>query len=210
MLPDSINNKTQRLVTLAKSGDEAALGRLCEVYGERIHRILRMRMGKELRSKMESMDLVQDAFISALRSLENFTYQNEGDFLRWLSQIAENRLRDQAEKLHTNKRDISREIPLDNNRQSQDSFVGTHEPFALTTPSMIISKREELDKLEQAIDKLKPEYKEVIIMAKIEGLSNIEIGKKLGKNPHAVCMLISRAMTALTDVFEIGNDGLNR
>lgn len=202
MLPDSKNYKTQRLVTLAQSGDESALSQLCEVYGERIHRILRIRMGKELRSKMESMDLVQDAFISALRSLENFTYKNEGDFLRWLSQIAENRLRDQVEKLHTNKRDIHREIPLNNNRQSQDTFAGTHEPFVSTTPSMIMSKREDLDRLEKAIDRLKPEYKEVIIMSKIEGLSNIDIGKKLGKNPHAVCMLLSRAITALADVYE--------
>ncbi|MBL7186292.1 MAG: sigma-70 family RNA polymerase sigma factor [Phycisphaerae bacterium] len=199
---ESINYKTQRLVTLAQAGDESALDRLCSVYGERVRRIVRMRMGKELRSKMESMDLVQDAFISALRSLESFTYQNEGDFLRWLSTIAENRLRDHVEKLHTNKRDIRKEIPLNNNGQGQDSVVRTPGPVALTTPSMIMSKREDLDKLEKAIDKLKPEYREVIVLAKIEGLSNIDIGKKLGKKPHAVCMLLSRAMTALADVFE--------
>jgi RNA polymerase sigma-70 factor (ECF subfamily) len=159
-------------------------------------------MGKELRSKMESMDLVQDAFISALRSLKNFTYKNEGDFLRWLSQIAENRLRDHAEKLHTNKRDIHKEIPLNSNRQSQDSFVRTPGPISSTTPSMIISRREEIDRLELALDKLKPEYKEVIVLSKIEELSNIEISKKLGKKPHAVCMLLSRAITALADVYE--------
>jgi len=200
-LRESVNYKTQRLVTLAQAGDESALGRLCNVYGERVRRIIRLRMGTELRSKMESMDLVQDAFISALRSLENFTYKNEGDFLRWLSQIAENRLRDHVEKLHTNKRDIHKEIPL-NNRQSQDSFVRTPGPVASTTPSMIMSKQEELDKLEKAIDKLKAEYREVIVLSKIEGLSHIEIGKKLGKKPHAVCMLLSRAMTALADVYE--------
>lgn len=199
---ESINYKTQHLVTLAQTGDESALDRLCNVYGERVRRIIRLRMGKELRSKMESMDLVQDAFISALRSLESFTYKNEGDFLRWLSQIAENRLRDHVEKLHTNKRDIRKEIPLNNNRQSQDSFVRTPGPVASTTPSMIMSRQEELDKLEKAIDKLKPEYREVIVLAKIEGLSNIDIGKKLGKKPHAVCMLLSRAMTALVDTFE--------
>jgi DNA-directed RNA polymerase specialized sigma24 family protein len=66
-LRESINYKTQRLVTLAQAGDESALDRLCNVYGERVRRIIRLRMGKELRSKMESMDLVQDAFISALR-----------------------------------------------------------------------------------------------------------------------------------------------
>ncbi|MFC1793448.1 sigma-70 family RNA polymerase sigma factor [Planctomycetota bacterium] len=199
---ESINYKTQHLVTMAQAGDELALDRLCNVYGERVRRIIRLRMGKELRSRMESMDLVQDAFISALRSLENFTYKNEGDFLRWLSQIAENRLRDHVEKLHTNKRDIRKEIPLNNNRQSQDSFVRTPGPVASTTPSMIMSRREELDSLEKAIDKLKPEYREVIVLAKIEGLSNIDIGKKLGKKPHAVCMLLSRAITALAGAYE--------
>ena len=199
---ESVNYKTQRLVTLAQAGDESALDRLCNVYGERVRRIIRLRMGKELRSRMESMDLVQDAFISALRSLDNFTYRNEGDFLRWMAQIAENRLRDHADKLHKNKRDIHKEIPLDNNRQSQDSFVRTPGPVALTTPSMIMSRQEELDKLEKAIDKLKPEYREVIVLSRIEGLSHVEIGKKLGKKPHAVCMLLSRAMTALADVYE--------
>jgi len=201
-LRESINYKTQRLVSLAQAGDESALDRLCSVYGERVRRIVRMRMGKELRSKMESMDLVQDAFISALRSLENFAYKNEGDFLRWMSTIAENRLRDHVEKLHTNKRDIRKEIPLNNNGESQDGVVRTLGPAALTTPSMIMSKREDLDKLERAIDKLKPEFREVIVLAKIEGLSNIDIGKKLGKKPHAVCMLLSRALTALADAFE--------
>jgi RNA polymerase sigma-70 factor (subfamily 1) len=201
-LRESVNYKTQRLVTLAQAGDESALDRLCNVYGERVRRIIRLRMGKQLRSKMESMDLVQDAFISALRSLDNFTYKNEGDFLRWMAQIAENRLRDHVDKLHTNKRDIHKEIPLDNNRQSQDSFVRTPGPIASTTPSMIMSRQEDLDKLEKAIDKLKPEYREVIVLSKIEGLSHIEIGKKLGKKPHAVCMLFSRAITALADVYE--------
>ncbi|MFC1636344.1 RNA polymerase sigma factor [Planctomycetota bacterium] len=199
---ESINYKTQRLVTLAQAGDESALDRLCNVYGERVRRIIRLRMGKELRSKMESMDLVQDAFIAALRSLENFTYKNEGDFLRWLSQIAENRLRDQVEKLHTNKRDVRKEIPLKDNRDSLDSFARTPGPVASTTPSMIMSRQEELDKLEKAIDKLKPEHKEVIILAKIEGLSHKEIGERLGKQPHAVCVLLSRAMAALADVYE--------
>jgi RNA polymerase sigma-70 factor (ECF subfamily) len=159
-------------------------------------------MGKELRSRMESMDLVQDAFISALRSLGNFSYKNEGDFLRWLSQIAENRLRDHVEKLHTDKRDIRKEIPLNNHRDGQDSFVRAPGPVVATTPSMILSKQEELDKLEKAIDKLKPEYREVIVLTKIEGLSHKEVAERLGKNPHAVCVLLSRALTALAGAYE--------
>ena len=172
MLRNSFSRNTQRLVTLAKTGDESALEQLCKAYGERIRRIIRLRMGNELRSKLESMDLVQDAFIAALRGLENFTYQNEGDFLRWLSKIAENRLRDNLKKLHANKRDIRKEMSLNNRQSSQDSFVKMTGPVDSTTPSVIMSRREDLDKLEKAMDKLKPEYKEVILLTKIEGLSS--------------------------------------
>jgi RNA polymerase sigma-70 factor (ECF subfamily) len=160
-------------------------------------------MGKELRTKLESMDLVQDAFISALRDLENFTYTNEGDFLRWISRIAENRIRDNLDKLHADKRDIRKEIPLkDNVQSSQDSFVRDYVPADSTTPSVIMSKREELDRLEKAIDKLKPEYKEVIVLTKIEGLSYKEVAEQLGKSPDAVRMLLSRAIQALSNTFE--------
>lgn len=200
---DLNNYKTQRLVALAKQGDEFARDKLFRAYGERVRRIIRLQMGKELRSKLESMDLVQDAFISALRSLEDFTYKNEGDFLRWISKIAENRIRDNLDKLHADKRDIRKEIPLkDNVQSSQDTFVREFVPTDSTTPSMVISKREELDRLEKAMDKLKPEYKEIITLTKIEALSYEEVGNRLSKSSDAVRMLLSRALAALTSAFE--------
>ena len=200
---NTFNYQTQRLVTLAQDGDEAAVNRLCKVYNERVLRIIRMRMGPELRTKMQSMDLVQDAFISALRSLENFTYKNEGDFLRWVSKIAENRIRDNFDKIHANKRDARKEIPLNNNSSTtQDTFVGITGPVDNATPSLIMSKREDLNRLEKAMEKLKPEYREVITLTKIEGLTYKEAAEKMGKAPDAVRMLLSRAIAALSQSFE--------
>lgn len=148
------------------------------------------------------MDLVQDAFISALRGLDDFTYQNEGDFLRWLAKIAENRIRDNLDRLHAEKRNIRREIPLNITGQvGKDSLVATVGPADLTTPSVIVSRREDMDKLEKAMDKLRPEYKEVIILAKMEGLSGHELAKKLGKEPGAARALLSRALAALAEAY---------
>jgi RNA polymerase sigma-70 factor (ECF subfamily) len=161
-------------------------------------------MGKELRSKLESVDLVQDVFVSALKDLGNFTYKNEGDFLRWLSGITENRLRDNLDKLHADKRDIRKEVRLNTHRPTiEDSFAAALEPIDATTPSVIFSKREELSKLAKAIDALKPEYREVIVLTKVEGLSYREIGDKLGRSADAARMLFSRAMAALTGAFEV-------
>ncbi len=200
---DSLADKTRQLVALAKDGNESAINQLWTVYGARVHWIMRLRMGKELRSKLESMDLAQDALLSALGDIENFTYKNEGDFLRWISTIAENRLRDNLDKLHADKRDIRKEIRLGKhgpNTASQD--VVSHVPIEATTPSVIMSRREDLEKLEKAIDKLRPEYKEVIVLTKIEGLSYNEIADKLGKSSEAARKLVSRSMAALTSVFE--------
>lgn len=195
--------KTQQLVALAQRGDQSALGQLCGVYGERLRRMVRLRMGPEIRSQLESMDLVQDALIAALTGLGDFTYRHEGDFLRWLSRIAENRIRDQLDRLHAGKRDIRKEVRLDRTAEnSANGHVHTVVPMITTTPSFIVSQREELDRLERAMDRLKPEYRNVIVLAKLEGLGHEEIAQKLGKGSAAVAKLLSRAIVALANAFE--------
>ena len=201
-MSDNLSFKTQQLVTLAKDGDRCALDQLCSVYGERIRRIIRLRMGEELRSKLESMDLVNEALMCAVKDIKEFTYHDEGDFLRWLAQIAENRIRDNLDMLHAGKRDIRKESPLDI-KTSKDTNGRNRVPqLAIsTTPSVILSKKEQLDKLESAIDKLRPEHKQVILLAKIEGLSYKEVADRLNKSTDMVGYLLSRAMMALAEIF---------
>jgi RNA polymerase sigma-70 factor (ECF subfamily) len=198
----NFDQKTQELVILAKEGDDSALEQLCRVYGERVRRIIRLRMGREIRPRLDSMDLVQDALLSALGGLGDFKYKNEGDFLRWLARITQNELRDNLDKIYTDKRDIRKEVRLENYGPTTGSgFVGTPGPIEATTPSVIMSKKEDLDKLEKAIDQLKPDYREVIVLSKIDGLSYKEIADRLGKSIDSVGHLLSRAMVALTEVF---------
>jgi len=195
-------HKTQQLVALAKDGDESALERLYHVYGERVRWMIRFRMGKVLRSKLESMDLVQDVFVHALQGLGDFTYTNEGDFVRWLSKITQNALRDNLDRLHAAKRDIRKEFPLGRPRSTTGGGLrGIPGGLDAMTPSVIMSKGEDFAKLEKAIDELKPEYRDVIVLSKIEGLSYKQIGKRLGKSPDAVRMLMPSAMAELTTVF---------
>ena len=193
------NRTTQHLVALAKEGDEAAANQLFSVYGERVRRIIRLRLDQKLRPKLDSVDVVQDVLILALGRLNDFRYKDEGDFLRWLSRIAENRIRDIFDRFQADKRDIHREIPFKKKGSSADGrSFGAAEPMRTTTPSVIMRKKEALDKLEKALDKLKPEYKEIIVLKKIEGLSHAEIARRLDKNAGAVRMLLARALAALT------------
>ncbi len=197
-----IDLKTRQLVALAKDGDRSALDRLYAVYGERVRWMMRLRMGKELRSKLESTDLAQEVFMRTLKGLGTFTYENEGDFTRWLARITDNAVRDYLDKLHARKRDIRRERPLDD-RGSGDG-TGFHENppgCSTTTPSVIMSKQEELARLERAMDTLKAEHREVIVLAKIEGMSYSRIAGRLGKSVDAVKMLVARATVALARAY---------
>ena len=196
------DQKTQHLVALAKQGDSSALNQLCSVYGERVRRIVRLRIGPELRSKFDSVDVVQDALIQALGNLQDFTYRNEGDFLRWLCRIAENAFRDVLDRFHAAKRDIRREIPFTQRAITADrSSFGIAGPLQTTTPSVLLSRKEQLDRLERAMDSLKPEYREVIVLSRIERLSSEEIARRLDRSKGAVAMLLSRALVALTTAY---------
>jgi RNA polymerase sigma-70 factor (ECF subfamily) len=149
------------------------------------------------------MDLVQEALVEAVLDLDRFRYTNDGDFLRWLSRIVENTIRDNMDKAHAAKRDIRKQVPLDHVAIRADRPA--HEadlPVAVTTPSIVLSLREDLDRLEKAMDQLKPEYREVIVLAKIEGFSCKQIAEKLNKTPAAVAMMLSRAIVSVTNVLE--------
>ena len=195
--------RTQQLVTQAQGGDDSALGQLCGVYAERVRRIVRFRMGPELRSQLESMDLVQEALIEAVKDLGDFKYSSDGDFLCWLSSIVENTIRDNVDRIHAAKRDVRRQVSLNKMAARADRlYADAGLPVVTTTPSVVLSLREEFDKLEQAMDRLKPQYRQVIVMAKIEGLSCKEIAARQNKRPAAVAMSLSRAIVAVTNIFE--------
>ena len=197
------DQNTRHLVTLAKEGDQPAVEQLCRIYGERVRRIIRLRIDGKLRPKLDSVDIIQDALVLALAGLEDFTYRDEGDFLRWLSRIAENKLRDILDRFHADKRDIRREIPFKREEtNTNDGSHGVAGPLQTTTPSVLLVRKEQLDRLENAMDSLKPEYREVIFLSRIERLSHVEIAARLGKSKGAVAMLLSRALVALTAAYE--------
>ena len=202
-MPGCVEHKTRQLIALAQNGEASALEQLCRVYGERVRRIVRIRLPRELRPKLDSVDLVQDVLLGALGGLADFTYRDEGDFLRWLSRIAENKVHDHIDKWFAEKRDIRKERRLGIDFSTTERGCGRAPRLVqTTTPSVILARREELDKLERALDELKPEYREVIVLTRIEGLSYQEAASRLGSGPEAVRKLLCRAMAALARVYE--------
>lgn len=197
-----MSEMTQELVVEAKKGDARALEALYRRHVERVHTIVRLRLGRELRSKLDSWDVVQTVLLVSLRDLHQFEYKTEGGFINWLSRIVENRIRDKLDYYHAAKRDLAVERPLNATALGLSTADGA---AALpdkreSTPSQNVRVREELATLERALDTLSPEHREVVILAKYEALSYREIGDRLGKSPDAVRMLLARALSDLSRI----------
>ena len=196
---------TQLLIQQVQEGDRAALDELCARYLPRVLAAVRIRLGAKLRQKLESSDIVQDVMIEAFRKVKSFDFATEGAFLKYLNRVVENRIRDQADRWATQKRDVTREVPLDKSRSPDLGIpliqVGDR---AARTPSSIVSLSEDMDKLVEAMDRLgqqSEDYRELIIAAEIEGRSYKEIAEDAGSTPDAVRMKLTRAKTALAKVY---------
>ncbi len=190
--------ETIQLLRQAHAGDQKALGDLYARYGERLRSVVRLRLGPRLRSKMESCDVVQEALLASLRHVEQAEFVSSGAFMRWLSKLAENRIRDEAEKYTAQKRNAARELPLEVTTPATDSVAGPIADLAtFTTPSQVAARAEDLQHLENAIDALPDDQKEALLLVRYEGLSLAEAAAHLQRSPDAVRMLIARALARL-------------
>jgi RNA polymerase sigma-70 factor (ECF subfamily) len=67
-------------------------------------------------------------------------------------------------------------------------------------PERQAQSREELRRLQSAIGHLPPRYREVIVLAQVEGLSGPEIAQRMGITRSAVSHYLKRSVRALADM----------
>ena len=206
MSPEDTGPETIHLLNRFRGGDREALNRLYERYLDRLHAVVRLRTGPKLRAKMESLDIVQDAFLASLRDLDNFTYRSEGDFFHWICKVAENRIRDQVEHFTAGKRDVARERPLEVQRPSVQSFFGPISELATSTsPATKVVRAEDVQRLEQAIDTLPEDQREALLLVRYEQLGLAEAADIMKKTRDAVRMLVARSIVALSKSLDTGH-----
>jgi RNA polymerase sigma-70 factor (ECF subfamily) len=171
------------LVSLARAGDQDAFRRLFEKYQRRLSLFVHYRLGENLRVSMDVDDIVQETLLEASRDLSGFEYRAPDSFFRWLASIARHVIEDAARRESRRKRDGGRRVDC-----ADVTLKDT------LTPSRILFQSERVQALMRRLDELPPQYREAIVLAKLEGLSPAEISARLGKPREAVALLIHRAL----------------
>jgi RNA polymerase sigma-70 factor, ECF subfamily len=178
------------LLSRARAGSPEALNELYARYGGRLLSLIRIRMGPGLRPGVDSRDILQATLLKSFQHLEQFNGADGRSLLAWLTRIAENEIRDQADRQGRQRRDKAKESPLDPvEAQIRDRMRSA-------VSQLIVD--EETSRLERAIAGLDETHREAIVLRKFEELSYAEMAVRLGRSEDACRMLVARAMVALT------------
>jgi RNA polymerase sigma-70 factor (ECF subfamily) len=192
------DSDVEHLLLLARAGDRSALGQLVEIYRNYLTLLARLQIGRRLQGKVDAEDLVQETFLEAHRNFGLFRGTSEEEFVSWMRQILATTLADQVRRYcGTKRRDVrlERELVEELNQSSRvlDQGLISRE----SSPSQRAARREQAVLLADALTRLPEDYREVIILRHLEGLTFPQVAGRLGRTLDSVEKLWVRALDKL-------------
>ena len=192
-------SRLQSLSAAAAGGDRKALTELLEHYLPEVRAYVRLHADPALRARESSSDLVQSVCRQILERADSFRHPDEQAFKRWLFTTALRTLRDRGDFHRAGRRDLRQEVRGEGSaahRALLEAYSG------ILTPSRDAGAREELERVERAMDALPEDYREVILEVRVLGSSHAALAERLGKSEGAVRMLLHRALARLVAELE--------
>jgi RNA polymerase sigma-70 factor (ECF subfamily) len=191
------------LLVLAKGGDGAALGRLLERYRNYVGLLVRLQVGRRLRTKVDIDDLLQEIWLEIHRKISLFRGGSEREFLSWARRLIGSILANQVRHyIGTKSRDLRLERALadeldQSSRALNESLIAAH-----SSPSQQAVRREQAVLLADALQDLPENYREVIILRQLEGLSFPDVARRMGRTEDSVKNVWLRALARLRGMLE--------
>jgi RNA polymerase sigma-70 factor (ECF subfamily) len=205
----SAQSEIDRLFTSAREGSTTCLGRLLTLYTNYLKLLVATQLDHRLRGRVSPSDIVQDTFFEAHRDFNQFRGQSTAEFVSWLRRIVvHNILRVVEQHLLTEKRDVRREVSLEEiGRRLEQSTARLETLLAVESdsPSRHAVEREHEVLLADALAELPADYRDVIVLRHIEGLPFDGVAERMGRTVGAVRMLWLRALKRLRERLEERN-----
>ena len=181
------------LLARIRAGDERACEALVRQHVGPMLAVAR----RFLRTEEDSADAVQDAFLSAFRSLEGF--EGNSALGTWLHRIVVNVCLKRRRA-----RSRSREVQIDELLPSFDQSGHHSHPVRVWEDEALarLTRAEIRAHVWACIDRLPAAYQEVLVLRDIEELDTEQTAQHLGINPGAAKTRLHRARQALRTLLE--------
>lgn len=173
------------LVIRVRSGDADAFEALMLEHQKKVYNLALRMVGNEEDAK----DMAQEAFIRAYNSIDGF--RGDSKFSVWLYRLASNICIDFL-RGRVKKQTLS--LTFDDEDESSEEFQIPDDRFS---PEKEIERRELRRAVDDGLMTLSPDYRQILLLREINGLSYEEIGQALGLEEGTVKSRIFRARKKL-------------
>src|SRR5215468_2867303 len=194
---------TARLLEQARAGDQAALNVLFARHRLRLRRMVELRLDRRLQPRIDASDVIQEAYVEALRRLGEYLEKPSYPLFLWLRLIVGERLL----KLHrhhlgTQMRDAGLEVsiyrgalPAASSAALAAQLLGKH-----TSPTQAAVRAERLVRIQEALNALEPMDREVLSLRHFEQMTHAEAARVLDIQEAAAAKRYVRALRRLRSV----------
>ena len=180
-----VSDDDRRLIEECLGGRRDAFGELIYRYQTRLYNaVIRL-----VDHADDAADIVQDAFLNAYQSLRSF--KGDAEFFTWLYRIAFNA----AISLKRKKRAT---VSLD--AGGPDGALDPDDPSEYVKPGKALQRSEDEAQLQEAMNRLSSEHREVLILKDIEGMKYEEIAVVLEVPIGTIRSRLHRARLELRDL----------
>lgn len=195
---------TQQLVIRIHGGDREAFDLLFMRYYPRIKLLVRMQMLDKLKAQVEPDDVIQEIYMEVYRNFHKFEYSDPDSFFKWVTTVISWKIKDFDKYFFkTAKRQPHETLSLQQKSGGEDTTgfeLGDGVAATQNTPSQIVMEREGYQLLDQALQKLPENFRQVITYRQIMKLTAAETAKEMDMQPNAVNVLFHRAQQKLQSV----------
>jgi RNA polymerase sigma-70 factor (ECF subfamily) len=193
MRPDA-----EQLLRLAREGGGDAKGNLLDVYRGYLTLLARLQVGRRLQGKADASDLVQETFLQAHRCFAQFRGTTEAEIAAWLRQILASRLAKLVWRYHgAQRRDVRLERELQQEMAQSSRLLDRGLMAPQSSPSKQAARREQGLLLADSLDRLPEDYREVLVLRHLEGLTFPEVAARLGRTVESVRKIWIRGLARL-------------
>jgi RNA polymerase sigma-70 factor (ECF subfamily) len=186
---DGSQENDRELVRLCQNGTEAAFEELVRRHQQRVFRLV----GRILRRPEDVEDIAQQVFLKTYLSLGKF--DQRAAFSTWLYRITVNECWDYLRKKKI--RPLVYESDLSEEQVSRlDGIVSAARP-----PEDPSERAEARDAIEQILEKLPQQDRDLLMLKEVEGFSVQELAEMLDLNVNTVKVRLFRARGKIMDVY---------
>jgi RNA polymerase sigma-70 factor (ECF subfamily) len=186
------------LLKEAKAGSSVALGKLIEESRQYMLSVANRELPENLWAKVAPSDIVQDSFLEAQVTIQQFRGRSQDELINWLRAILLFNISNARRRYETKKRQLHRELPLEGNSERSGApwQIATSDP----SPSQAAVRHEDEARVERAIEQLPDHFRQAVLLRQREHLTFAEIGQRMNRSAEAARKLWARGIEQLQQI----------